>query len=676
MKYKFLRISLLSALAVLFSGTALGQTWTATSTAPEAGTAIVDNDLATIETVYATKAANRKDGNFGDKTFTDYIQVRTSGTANADNPTGGMQTDCTPLIVTAKQDVDVTFYFRRQAVNGGYGLNDGKDLLCYAQNDAAFESEENVFDIDGSYGNAIKTYKFVAGGIYTIYRNGSTVCLYAIDVVENVADEEEPEVGDGAAIVKMTWVDYDNPDTANGEVEIAQAGFNKISGGEVGFGNTTWGVNWITYLQVDASEYPGTITNATLTFEASGSTDSKRTTCWGVGYNSSAWSADMTYNTADKSITTIGTEQWTSTKSATVFESFTFDITEALKNAEDKVATILVYETAAAGGYLKNPVVTVSYTTAKPYAVTFTETNGVEATVMVNGSDVTNGTELPNGTYKFTATATGYKDYTGEFTVEGADKVVEFTMTEKAIYNYTVNGVDSDGNDLGIVGKGTGFEGETVAAAYPRYHLADAGGFYESGATNKEYRKSVVLSEDNISTTVTYNAKDVNVVFYTEGENIDGMTVSTAGNIPVRASNAAAGVSSEDILITTLPAGKYKFYVGMFTSKSNIPEEGVITLGVGDEHLSYKLGGVNLTENTPEECELTQETEIKYLGTATWSDAQLDYIYIVCTGDIVTGINTVNAKAENGEVYNLQGQKVEKAQKGLYIVNGKKMVVK
>ena len=42
-----------------------------------------------------------------------------------------------------------------------------------------------------------------------------------------------------------------------------------------------------------------------------------------------------------------------------------------------------------------------------------------------------------------------------------------------------------------------------------------------------------------------------------------------------------------------------------------------------------------------------------------------------------TGIGVMTAvKAGNGEVYNLQGQRVEATVKGLYIVNGKKIVVK
>jgi hypothetical protein len=47
------------------------------------------------------------------------------------------------------------------------------------------------------------------------------------------------------------------------------------------------------------------------------------------------------------------------------------------------------------------------------------------------------------------------------------------------------------------------------------------------------------------------------------------------------------------------------------------------------------------------------------------------------TEDIATGISSIVAEAvNNGNAYNLNGQKVTKARKGLYIINGKKQVVK
>ena len=182
-----------------------------------------------------------------------------------------------------------------------------------------------------------------------------TSFLMVLFVVLGAMAQDEIET---EAVVKMTYVDYNNPTTAMGEIvagNTAEAGYNKISGGSVAFANSGWGVNYITYIQVDASSITGNIIGATLTVDVSGSTDGKRTTGWGLGYNSSIWSADMTYESADKTITTFGSQQWTSTKSPTTFETKTFDIYDVIKNDDDKVVTLLVYETAAAGGYIKNP---------------------------------------------------------------------------------------------------------------------------------------------------------------------------------------------------------------------------------------------------------------------------------------------------------------------------------
>jgi hypothetical protein len=45
--------------------------------------------------------------------------------------------------------------------------------------------------------------------------------------------------------------------------------------------------------------------------------------------------------------------------------------------------------------------------------------------------------------------------------------------------------------------------------------------------------------------------------------------------------------------------------------------------------------------------------------------------------EIITGISGFTAeKQNNATIYNLNGQRVEKAQKGLYFINGKKVSVK
>ena len=163
----------------------------------------------------------------------------------------------------------------------------------------------------------------------------------------------------GSATVKMTYIcgSDDAVDTSYGEVETAYCGYNKISGGKVELYNKTWNVNNIAYLQVDASAIDGEIVSATLTVDCQQL--SARELYYGVGYNTSEWSSTLTWNTADRSITVIGST--VSTSKATADVSKTFDISAALVGDDDKIATILVYQTAAGGGYVKNPTVSVTY---------------------------------------------------------------------------------------------------------------------------------------------------------------------------------------------------------------------------------------------------------------------------------------------------------------------------
>ena len=453
----------------------------------------------------------------------------------------------------------------------------------------------------------------------------------------NAVAEESP------ATVKMTYVNYDAPDTSYGEIaagETAKAGYNKISGGAVNFGYTGWKENCITYLQVDASAIEGNITGVTLKFQASGSTDNKRATTWGVGYNSSVWSSDMTYNTADRTITTIGNIESTATKASTTFDELSFDITAAVNNAENHIATILVYETAAGGGYIKNPSVTVNWTKEAAYDVTFTETNGVAATITVNGNNVTDGTSLVNGTYDFTATAAGYKDYTGQFTVDGAALNVEFTMTAKAQWSYTVKAYDASGNVLStLVEDGKGLENEDVTYVYPEFYLQ--GTTLLSVAqkkTNPYFGNTVKLDADGKEFKVTYDGDAVtDVVFYKEAETIEGFTSLNSNNAPIRCSNGLGGNVEEgdDVLLTTLPAGKYTIFGQVWGTtgltagvKVKATEE-----GTEDTNLWTLETPGYLAQSTSDEFVLTKETALYVYTTGGDSKRMLDLVYIKKTGE-------------------------------------------
>ena len=447
----------------------------------------------------------------------------------------------------------------------------------------------------------------------------------------------------GAATVKMTYVDQSNPDQSMGEIaagSTATAGYNKISGGEVGFGNTGWNVNYITYLQVDASALEGTIVSATLTAEFSGSTDSKRKTSWGVGYNSSAWSADMTYNTADKSITLIGSEQGVSTKSASTFESLTFDITDALVGDDDKVATIVIYETAAAGGYIKNPTVQVTTSTKATanYTVKFVDGNSTELkeastrlgfvgeAPTIEDEDKASFFNDDN-TKKYIYVS---DDAASQTVAEGGSTIVTVTFREAATYAYTINASVADQTIK--VGEGSNFEGESVKYNYPRYINVD-GTLYEIAKNGSTwYQNSFSLDTDNKVVTVEgYNATDkTNVTYFSEAEDIETLTLSTAANSDIRMSmgKAAYNAGTEPAVVATLPAGKYVLTSTVWGSAGTD-----FVFKAGDETVLTLTTSGSSTDGTGEEFTLNAETDIT-LDPTDDEGRGIDYVLIQKTGDV------------------------------------------
>ena len=323
------------------------------------------------------------------------------------------------------------------------------------------------------------------------------------------------------AVVKMTYVDYNQPSTAMGEIaagETARAGYNKISDGSVAFANIGYGVNLITYIQVDASSIEGNMIGATLTAEFSGAGNSSRTRSagWGIGYNSSVWSADVTYETADRTITTVGDVQWTSVKVQTAFETREFDIYDAIKNDADKVVTLVVYETAAGGAYIKNPKVTIKTGDFVPVtgitldkntaeitegmvmnllSATVAPDNATDKTVTWSSSDENIATVdegqvkgISVGTATITAEANGFKA-TCEVTVNA--KVVKTswdftalleTYGNKAGMTYAVNSVTIEKTDCNY---GIGEYEGLAAQGAGGWYLYTSGGLYNGNGGNR-----------------------------------------------------------------------------------------------------------------------------------------------------------------------------------------------
>lgn len=145
--------------------------------------------------------------------------------------------------------------------------------------------------------------------------------------------------------------------------------------------------------------------------------------------------------------------------------------------------------------------------------------------------------------------------------------------------------------------------------------------------------------------------------------------------------------------VTTTEANKPYLFVPSTTGALTLAENtafsaaGAATTTVGD----YSLVGVQTAQsivsngsatvygfkNDGTLLKLTTATNIKgmraYLQVTGSSMARA---LVASFGDDTTGISNIESNSQNGAVYNLNGQRVNNAQKGLYIVNGKKVIMK
>jgi hypothetical protein len=256
----------------------------------------------------------------------------------------------------------------------------------------------------------------------------------------------------------------------------------------------------------------------------------------------------------------------------------------------------------------------------------------------------------------------------------GVDLIyIQQVPVETVYFTYTLNEM-VDGKAVRVT-TGKDEEGASVKLPYRRYNVVD-GKLYTKGATSKEYNTSFTLNEDAKVVNLDYTDASVSdVVYLSEGEDIEGMTVINTGNTAIRSSNSASGYAKDgNVEFVTLPSGKYQIVAGLYDANKNPASSWTILAGE-NELLTLDCTQINLQEVKSDEFDLAEETKLSIAqGGAT--NVGIDYIYIVKTGVYVGITNVESADAEANAIYNLQGQRLQKAQKGLNIIGGKKVLVK
>ena len=342
------------------------------------------------------------------------------------------------------------------------------------------------------------------------------------------------------------------------------------------------------------------------------------------------------------------------------------DVTTAVKAIYEAGQSYIIFQwTGNAGGadlYGKAssnaPTLVIATTDEVLYEATFNANDGAITPTVTVYSDAERKTTiaknslLANTTYYFTATLAGYQDYNGDFAVETSNPTVNFTMTAKSVFNYTVNAVDDSDNSLGQVNSGSGYEGEEATYYYPQFILNGTTLYVKNkNGVNPFWGATGTLDADNKIFTVKYGDGTIeNVVFYKEAEDIEGFTAKTTNNATIRCSNGTGGIAADEVTLTTLEAGKYKITGQVWGTAG-------VTAGVkaGETDLWTLESTGSLVSSTSDEFEIAESTELKVYTTGANDNRMLDLLYIVKTGEYTPPLPTFYAVniaegIENGTV--------------------------
>ncbi|MCM1491141.1 MAG: hypothetical protein NC095_10000 [Muribaculum sp.] len=275
-----------------------------------------------------------------------------------------------------------------------------------------------------------------------------------------------------------------------------------------------------------------------------------------------------------------------------------------------------------------------------------------------------------NDTADFTLDGIKYiyvsNDAEGKTIAADGTTVVTLTYRKAAEYNYTVsNNVNSE------VKSGKCVEGESVTIPYSRYILATDGVLWVKDATNKEYNYTFTPDADNYEVSLSYTATETtDAIFFSEAEDLEGMTATTGSNANIRCSNAAGGYADEAVEIYTLKAGTYKVTLGVWGNSG-----ATFTVKAGEAEVMTAETAGYWFETTSEEFTITEETALTFEGAN--GSKPLDFVIITGKADAGSAVEALETAEGDDKWYNLQGVEIKTpGDKGLYIHNGKKVMVK
>ena len=202
-------------------------------------------------------------------------------------------------------------------------------------------------------------------------------------------------------------------------------------------------------------------------------------------------------------------------------------------------------------------------------------------------------------------------DITGE-------TVITVRCQKAPLYAYTVTATDGT-NELGILAKGSYYEGETVGYPYPRYFNVD-GTLFKKDPTDQVYNGTFVLDQDNKAIEAVYDATEMgNVICLLEAEDVNDLNVCNTSTVADRCSMRAGAWTATDAPLVKLAPGTYTLIAAAYG--------GAYTFNVGEAEVLNIASAGSWRETTSEPFTLDEATELTFVG-GSGTGGSLDYIVL------------------------------------------------
>ena len=369
-----------------------------------------------------------------------------------------------------------------------------------------------------------------------------------------------------------------------------------------GLKNNNYGA--FTIMKFDVSAYKGKITNASFKITATLSSTKNQNRDLFIGYYTGTDWEEATVTASNSGINHratsglnighLGTFANIAKNSTAEYTCSTLSaLVDYLNNDADGIVSLIFYTyteditIASKEAVSGKPTLTLTYTNETLYSATFNESNSLDPDITVytdedRTSEIAYNQLSSNTTYYYTAVKDGYENYNGSFAVETSNPTVNFTMTAKARYTFTVNAVDGSSNVIKVIYTDSeSYEGKSHNITYPKY-LTGTNNIVTYIKANNTFGENKIAQAKDETYTVNYSAYD-GIAYFVEIEDV----VSASYNSWNCSNGFASRGFTDAKSIFTIPAtGIYD--ITYAACNNNVSYDLAVTLSKNDTEIATK----------------------------------------------------------------------------------------